>query len=86
MPVAGSAPWEYQHSMRIVDGGKGTRLREKQNGKIVIMQRGDITFKEKVKRSIRMQAAGVIIFNNEEGELNASIGMTSSIPVATMTK
>ena len=86
MPVAGSVPWEFQHSMRIVDGGKGTRLREKQNGKIVIMQRGEITFKEKVKRAIRLQAAGVIIFNNEEGELNASIGMTSSIPVATMTK
>lgn len=86
-PVAGSAPWEFQHSMRIVDGARGKGLhKEKLNGRIVLLQRGEITFKEKVKRAIQSQAAGVLIFNNEEGELNASIGMTAKIPVATMTK
>ncbi|WP_455675107.1 S8 family serine peptidase [Pradoshia sp.] len=86
-PVTGSAPWEFQHFMHIVDGAKGKQLhKEKLNGKIVLLQRGEITFKEKVKRAIQSQAAGVLIYNNEEGELNASIGMTSSIPVATMTK
>lgn len=86
-PVAGAAPWEFSHSMRIVNGGNGANLSKEQlDGKLVLVQRGEITFKEKVKRAIRSHAAGVLIFNNEKGELSASIGMTSDIPVATMTK
>ncbi|MGT2828200.1 S8 family serine peptidase [Streptococcus hillyeri] len=44
-------------------------------GKIVVIERGDITFGAKVENAQRHQAAGVIIFNNTDGDAH-SVRMT----------
>lgn len=43
--------------------------------KIALIERGDLTFSEKVANAIKHGAAGVIIFNNKAGEANISMGL-----------
>ena len=41
---------------------------------IVLVQRGECAFSEKVVNASEKGAAGVIVYNNEEGDLNATLG------------
>jgi len=75
----------------IVDGGLGTKnnLANKDvTGKIVLVQRGTITFGEKVLNAAEKGAAAVIIFNNTDGELNGTLGGANDnyIPSLAVTK
>lgn len=75
----------------IVDGGLGTKdnLANKDvTGKIVLVQRGTITFGEKVLNAAEKGAAAVIIFNNIDGELNGTLGGANDnyIPSLAVTK
>ena len=83
-PVAGSPEWDFPHSMLMVEAGIGKKENyhniEAEN-KIVLVERGEISFKDKVKNATSAGALGVIIFNNESGELNAALEMKSKIPV-----
>lgn len=51
-------------------------------GAIALMERGDLTFKEKVANAIAAGAGGVIIYNNVAGRLSASLDGNLAIPVA----
>ncbi|CAH0280716.1 MULTISPECIES: M28 family peptidase [Bacillaceae] len=57
-------------------------------GKIALIQRGSLTFAEKVLNAAEKGAAGVILFNNAEGELNGTLGEDNDkyIPSVTITK
>ena len=56
--------------------------------KIALIQRGEISFAEKVANSLKQGAKGVIIYNNEPGTIGASLGEASKvhIPVVLMSK
>lgn len=53
------------------------------NGKIALIERGDITFTKKVVNAINHGAVGAIIFNNKAGEANLTMSLdpeASTIP------
>jgi subtilisin family serine protease len=52
-------------------------------GKVALIQRGEITFREKVEGALKNGAIGVLIFNNAAGVARGSVGESPiSIPVA----
>lgn len=51
------------------------------NGKIALIQRGEIAFAEKVDAAVKAKAAGVIIFNNEAGLITGGLQNVVNIPV-----
>ncbi|MFL0363484.1 M28 family peptidase [Pseudobacillus sp. 179-B 2D1 NHS] len=57
-------------------------------GKIALIKRGEISFGEKVLNAAAAGAAGVIIYNNEEGALNGTLGEASDhyVPTVALTK
>ena len=50
------------------------------NGKLALIQRGTITFQEKVARAHRAGATAAVIYNNHRGLFAGSFTETSSIP------
>jgi subtilisin family serine protease len=60
------------------------------SGKIALIQRGDITFADKVKNAIAAKAKGVIVYNNVDGApISGAItedGSTVAIPVTMIEK
>jgi subtilisin family serine protease len=58
-------------------------------GQIALIQRGEISFADKVKNAIAAGAAGVLIFNNVDGLISGAItqdGSSVGIPVAMVEK
>jgi aminopeptidase YwaD len=50
-------------------------------GKIAVIERGEITFRDKVTNALAAGAVGVVIFNNQEGNFSGSLVAPVSIPV-----
>jgi Zn-dependent M28 family amino/carboxypeptidase len=50
-------------------------------GAIALIERGDLTFSQKVGNAIAAGAAGVIVYNNESGGLRADLSGSVAIPV-----
>ncbi|KWW22254.1 aminopeptidase [Peribacillus simplex] len=78
-------------SGELVYAGLGTKEElEKASvtGKIALIQRGSLTFAEKVLNAAEKGAAGVILYNNADGELNGTLGGDNDqyIPSVTITK
>jgi aminopeptidase YwaD len=56
-------------------------------GKIALVQRGQISFSEKVDNAVAAGAIGVVIFNSEDGPLNsATLSKPASVPVLGLSK
>ncbi|MCM3789577.1 M28 family peptidase [Domibacillus indicus] len=57
-------------------------------GKIALIQRGEISFAEKVLNAAEKGAAGVIIYNNTDGALNGTLGEANDayVPAVSLTK
>jgi aminopeptidase YwaD len=75
----------------VVYAGLGTKEELEETdvaGKIALIQRGSLTFAEKVLNAAEKGAAGVILFNNADGELNGTLGGANDrfIPSVTITK
>ncbi|KAB2331138.1 M28 family peptidase [Cytobacillus depressus] len=69
--------------------GKKEELANKDlTGKIALIQRGDISFGEKVLNAAEKGAAGVIIFNNTSGAVNGTLGEANDkyVPAVSLTK
>jgi aminopeptidase YwaD len=78
-------------SGEVVYAGLGTKEELEETdvaGKIALIQRGSLTFAEKVLNAAEKGAAGVILFNNADGELNGTLGGANDrfIPSVTITK
>lgn len=64
-------------SAEVVDAGLGTKeelTNQDLTGKIALVQRGSISFGEKVLNAAEKGAKAVIIYNNADGELNGTLG------------
>jgi minor extracellular serine protease Vpr len=86
-PLAGSANWNLDRSLSIVDGGLGTKADLKDvMGKIVLLKRGNLTFTEKAKNARDAGAKAVIIYNNLSGSFMGNLEAPMEIPVASITK
>jgi aminopeptidase YwaD len=55
-------------------------------GSIVLIERGEITFGEKVANATTAGAAGVLIYNNESGGFVGQLGDRSRIPAASIAR
>ena len=55
-------------------------------GAAALVQRGDLTFSEKVGNAIRAGAGGVIIYNNEDGNFRGDLSNDVMIPVVSISK
>ncbi|WP_040228533.1 M28 family peptidase [Bhargavaea cecembensis] len=76
-------------SAKLIDAGLGKpRDFKKAKGKIAVIRRGEIPFSEKIANASRAGAAGVILYNNEPGELGGSLGEPGKhrIPAVAMSR
>ncbi|NGQ94406.1 S8 family serine peptidase [Brevibacillus sp. SYP-B805] len=55
-------------------------------GKVVLVERGEITFDEKLRIAREAGAAGVIVYNNEAGPLMISAAESKNIPAVSILK
>lgn len=87
LPVQGAKEWSIASSENIVDGGLGERKELKGvQGKIVLIQRGKLSFLDKVKNAKKAGAKAVVIFNNTKGSFTAGLGKNVNLPAATIPK
>ncbi len=83
-PMKDSIPWE-KISGKIVDGELGTNLGiRKLKDKIVLLERGRITFTEKVENAQKAGAKAVIIYNNVPGDFTGKLEKKLAIPVVSL--
>ena len=83
--LQGSMKWNITSSEDLTYGGLGKKNEIKEaKGKIVLLERGVLTFQEKVTNANRAGAKGVIIFNNTNGSFTGSLETEMKIPVASI--
>ncbi|WP_045518703.1 S8 family serine peptidase [Neobacillus niacini] len=86
-PLEGSAKWNLDRSLPIVDGGLGTKADLKDAmGKIALIKRGKLTFSEKAKNAREAGAKAVIIYNNLSGGFMGNLEAPIDIPVGSLSK
>lgn len=86
-PMHGAKDWNIDHPTELVFGGLGY-AKELTNvkGKIVLLERGKLTFTQKVKNAEKAGAKAVIIYNNTNGSFIGNLEATSPLPVTSITK
>jgi len=73
---------------RLVSAGRGfpQEFPSGTTGSIVLVERGDLTFSEKVANATAAGAAGVIIYNNDSGSFTGQLTGDSRIPAAAVSR
>lgn len=56
------------------------------DGKVALIERGTITFQEKVTRVAEAGAVAAIVFNNQEGNFRGALRSQSNIPAVSLTR
>lgn len=86
-PMEGSGKWTIDRSLPIVYGGLGSKSELKDAaGKIVLIERGKLTFTEKAQNALEAGASAVIIYNNLSGNFMGNLEVPISIPVGALSK
>ncbi|MCC3356238.1 S8 family serine peptidase [Bacillus sp. REN16] len=86
-PLQGSIPWKLQKKYEIAQADIGNEENfPKVKNKIVLMERGEITFTEKAVRAFKAEAIAVLIYNNTDGNFAGSLEQELPIPVASLSK
>lgn len=79
--LQGSREWEFDRSYEIVDGGLGHTVELKNaEGKIVLVERGEMTFTDKAVHAMEAGAEGIIIYNNTKGRFFGNLDSEVPIP------
>ncbi|MGG4153128.1 S8 family serine peptidase [Peribacillus muralis] len=83
----GSRRWNLAFSEDVIDGGLGSEkdLKHAQD-KIVLLERGILTFQQKASNAAKAGAKGVIIYNNTGGTFSGSLEKEMNIPVASINR
>lgn len=85
--LQGSDNWNITQSENLVFAGLGTKEEMKDvRDKLVLVQRGKLTFTEKAKNALDAGAIGVIIYNNTKGTFFGNLEESLPIPVAAISK
>lgn len=85
--LQGSDNWNITQSENLVFVGLGTKEEMKDvRDKLVLVQRGKLTFTEKAKNALDAGAIGVIIYNNTKGTFFGNLEESLPIPVAAISK
>jgi serine protease len=72
----------------VVDGGRATGANPAWNGKVVLVERGDISFYDKVMNVQSSGGVAAVIYNNEPGNFFGTLGdgYSSSIPAVSLSQ
>lgn len=86
-PMQGSDNWALDRSYKLAFGGLGKpdELKNVQ-GKIALIERGEITFTEKANNAHKAGAIAVIIYNNINGSFIGNLEGEVELPVTTISK
>ncbi|KAB2332512.1 S8 family serine peptidase [Bacillus mesophilum] len=85
--LQGSPAWKLDKSYPLADGGIGTKADLKNvKGKIVLIERGELTFSEKSQNAFEAGAEAVVIYNNTNGHFQGNLEGKHHIPVASLSK
>ncbi|MCA1032107.1 S8 family serine peptidase [Bacillus timonensis] len=86
-PLLGAREWSFKRPVEITSAGIGyeNQFNDVQ-GKVVLIERGEITFTQKAMNARNAGAIGVIIFNNEQGNFEGSLEVELDIPVVSISK
>jgi aminopeptidase YwaD len=84
--LVGSASASIEASLVAAGLGYPQQFPSGTQGSVVLVQRGEIAFGEKVANATAAGAAGVIIYNNESGGFNGQLREPSRIPAASISQ
>lgn len=85
--LQGSVEWDLNKPNEIIFAGLGSKKELKDaKGKIVLLERGELSFTEKGLNAFKAGALGVIIYNNTKGVFFGNLEANVSIPVASLSK
>jgi minor extracellular serine protease Vpr len=87
IPMQNAREWNLskQHELVLAGIGKPEEL-EGVKDKVVLIQRGELTFTEKTLNALSKGAKGVLIYNNVKGSFAGSLEVGLDIPVASLSK
>ncbi len=73
---------------RLVSAGRGSpaEFPVAVSGNIALIERGDLTFQDKLNNAVAAGAIGVLIFNNETGNFLGSLSQNSPVPAASISQ
>jgi aminopeptidase YwaD len=87
LPLTNAAPGQAEGEIAVVSGiGESGDFPASVAGRIALIQRGTITFTEKVQNAQAAEAIGVIIYNNATGNLQAPLAAPSTVPAVTVSQ
>ena len=85
--LQGSDKWNITQSENLVFAGLGTKEEmQSVRDKLVLVERGKLTFTEKAKNAFEAGAIGIIIYNNTKGTFFGNLEESLPIPVAAISK
>jgi aminopeptidase YwaD len=87
VPFEGSAAGDVSGALVSVPGvGAPSDFPSNARGSVVVIERGQLQFREKIANAVAAGAIGVIIFNNEDGGFLGTLGGTSAIPAVSVSQ
>ncbi|MED1875481.1 S8 family serine peptidase [Brevibacillus borstelensis] len=75
-----------QYELMYMGKGKKEDYNVSVKGKVVLLERGDISFDEKLRLAKEKGAAGAVIYNNQPGPLIISAETTTALPAVSILK
>lgn len=86
-PLDGSAPAATFTAPLVAAGlGKPEQFPANANGAIVLLERGELLFDQKVRNAQNAGARGVIIYNSETGLFSGSLSFAAAIPATAISR
>lgn len=86
-PLQGVSEWVELEKVKLVYGGLGKKEElRKVKGKVVLIERGEIPFTEKVKNAKEAKAKAVIIYNDKDGLFMGKVEPSVSLPAISLSK
>ena len=87
VPFQGSAAGNVKGDLIAVPGkGEPRDFPAAARGAIVLVERGDLLFRDKIANARAAGAAGVIIYNNESGIFYGSLGVEAGLPAVSVSQ
>ena len=86
VPFEGSGAGSVRAELVLAGIGTPEEIPASVQGKIVLIERGTLLFRDKVANATAAGASGVVIYNNEQGTFLGSLGVTASVPVAAISQ
>ena len=87
LPLINAGPGTVEGEVAVIPNlGEPQDFSPSTSGHIALIKRGTITFTEKVKNAEAFGATGVIIYNNQPGNVQAPLREPSTIPAVTISQ